>query len=92
MGKSGITITFLRIIPIGYIRYVDIKEVQKVTLRDIILHQDELGLNFATKLGNKFNSDRVIIRRKCGIFSRPILITPDNPDKFVELVKNKMVE
>jgi hypothetical protein len=66
----------------------DIVEVRKVTLGEMLPLKNPKSIGWF-RLGNRFWSDGVLIRRKRGFF-RSFVISPDKPDEFVTELNLKL--
>ncbi len=73
---TAIEIVYFGIIPIMRIPYNNIAEIRKVTFIEASL------MFFPLRFGNRFWGTIVAVRKKKGIL-KIIVITPDNPDRFI---------
>jgi hypothetical protein len=78
--NGAIEVALFRVLPIYRIPIDDIELIQKVGWRDPVF-----GF-FILRLGNRFTSEAVLLKRRRG-WIRRIIISPADPDGFIREMK-----
>ena len=83
--KDGISISYFGIFPIMKVKYNNIKNIYKTSLNMNI--SNILSITIV----NRISKEPVIIeKKKAFVLFRTIIISPDNPDQFIEKVLENM--
>jgi len=85
LQKSGIQFVVLRLLPLHLLQFSNIKLVRE-------LHGMKVGPFNAFNFKNRLFSRAFLIETKTGWFTRRILVTPRDADKFVSTLDEHQVE
>lgn len=89
IGPSGIVFLFLMFFPTTRIGFRNIAEIKVVSYRECSSWNRDMF--FALRAGNRIFGKIVLIRKRKG-FRRVVLITPDNAEEFVRIVREKLIQ
>ena len=90
IGRSGIDFLILGAFSSMRIGFRNIAEIKVASFEDLLFPW-KLGTFFAVSAGNRVFGEIVLIRKRKG-FSRVVLITPDNAEDFVRIVRERITQ
>lgn len=88
--ESCIEIVLFGKIPLMRLHFNNIVEIKKTSFKEILVVKS-VEMFMALRLGNRILGEVVLVRQKKGLI-RAIIITPDNADKFIQEVLQRLPE
>ena len=85
---ASVEVRLLGLVVASRTQLQDIVEVRKVSFGELIPWKNPKSIGWF-RLGNRFWADGVLIQRSRGIF-RAFVISPDQPDDFVDRVRSSL--
>lgn len=84
IDDKSIKVRIFGIIPVYTLQLEAVEDIKRVSLTDLW----HIDIFFSLTLMNMYTHNFVLIQKKTGLF-RKVLITPDNADDFIEIVRQK---
>lgn len=76
------------LIPILRIRFTDIRHIRKISLQDTFKGNTLFALRYWNRI--KRNNLVVISKNRKWLFFNQVIIAPDDPDRFIEMMQERM--